>query len=474
MKNFIVFFSFVFSSFSFAQTIIPLGSGTYDSIAQRNFDHIRTIFVDSASNDLYIGGDFIYAGGKRCTGIARWDGSEWHCMGTGLRDPDTVNNYTGSVRSILKYQGEIYICGNFQYLDGKRIPTIAKWNGTTWVGIGDFIQNRPSRYFGVGVEMYIFNSELYLAGFFDSVGTLATRDIAKWNGVSWSDASNGLPFGASTETTGSILEFKGDLFIGGNYNFQPGSIEKLYKFDGNNWMQVGPIITGDATINKLQKFQNQLYVGGYFFTQAGNADNSLVIYDELNNTFLPTQGGVLPSNLQDMYDYQGNLYVVGQLNFAGFQQNGRVAKWNGTNWVNSNLILERDFMTPEPGGIGTGTAFALGEYQGKLVIAGSFDAINGVSANSIALVDFTVGLPTKQNDKNLTIFPNPTSNLLNIQLEKGVQEGSVKLYNQLGQVVYSQTKGVFQTIDVSTFAKGVYFAEVRQEDKVMRQKVVVE
>lgn len=474
MKKYLfIIFTLLSIQLSTAQTITPLGLGTRGSFGNFHDGEIRALFVDDSTNNLYVGGNFPYMDGVLSYGLARWDGTNWHQMGSGIIDINqTPPGTNGAIQDIIKYKSEIYVCGTFQKINSQPINTIAKWDGTNFVSIGNFVTSGNGSSYAIGSEMHVLNEELYLVGRFDSINSVAVNNIAKWDGSTWTSLSGGFGLGCDNYQVNSITDFEGDLYVGGNLNCN--QVERIYKYNGIQWAQAGPDITGDSWVNKLYVFKNQLYIGGYFFAAAGNADNCFMIYDKLANSFLPTAGGTLPSNLKEMYAYQDNLYVVGQLDYSGNQLNGRTAKWNGTAWQNSNMILISNSQTPPMPGGGVGTAFEMVEYQNKLVVAGSINGINNVTAYGIAMVDFTVGLPTKQNDKNLTIFPNPTNNLLNIQIKKGLQEGSVKLYNQLGQVVYSQTKGVFKNIDVSTFAKGVYFAEVRQEDKVMRQKVVVE
>ena len=447
---------------TFAQTITSLGSGL-SGFSKTPF----VLFTDTIDNVMYAGGGFKTAGGVNCYGIAKWNGQYWDSLGSGLYFNAT--SFINTVVDIVRFQNDIYIGGNLKIVGGKPIYGLAKWNGNEWLEVGGNVKNDTtgptSNINGVVRTMKVFNNELYIGGLFDSVGTIASKNVAKWNGSTWTALGKSFNIDCGNDGVSSLEVFNGEIYASGNFNCPLPGNERISKLVDTNWVQVGNSINGDAIIDKLYAYNSSLYVGGYFFANNGNADNSLMFTDGFN--YYPTSGGVLPSNLLNMINYQNELYVVGQIDYAGFNPINRIGKWDGSQWVSINLALEHNLNV-------VGTAGSLAIYDGKLVIGGSFTSINGVPATNIAMVDFTVGLPTKQNDKNLTIFPNPTSNLMNIQLEKGVQEGSVKLYNQFGQVVYSQTKGVFKSINVSTFAKGVYFAEVRQEDKVMRQKVVVE
>ncbi len=73
--------------------------------------------------------------------------------------------------------------------------------------------------------------------------------------------------------------------------------------------------------------------------------------------------------------------------------------------------------------------------------------------------------------QNFNIYPNPTSDVLNISLENNLVLEHVTIYNNLGQVVKTATENV---IDVSHLAKGLYFVEVTTNQGKATKKVVVQ
>lgn len=60
---------------------------------------------------------------------------------------------------------------------------------------------------------------------------------------------------------------------------------------------------------------------------------------------------------------------------------------------------------------------------------------------------------------NFNLYPNPTTNTLNIDLERNESINKYMLYNSVGQVIRSK-KLVGNTIDVSTIPIGVYFLKI--------------
>ena len=453
----------VFGSKSYSQTILPFGLGISDTSAI-SLGPVRCVFVDTITNELYAGGGFEYAGNKKCNGIARWDGTDWFPLGTGILDT-IPNSSLGNLTDIIRYKNDIYIAGFMTIAGGKEATGIARWDGNNWHSVGRF-KSTGANLQGVVFSMEVFNNELYVVGGFDTINNIISDGVAKWDGQNWTDLSQGIPTDCYGDGIVALLHFNNELYIGGNFNFFGGG-EKLLKRVGNTWIQVGSTITGDGILERLKIYQNKLYVSGYFSSLSGNADNNMIYLD--NNVFQSTAGGVLPSNCEDMFEHQGELYVSGAINIAGYQPIVGIAKWNGSQWLNAHITSVEETFSPN------GTISRMAEYNGNLVVSGSFSNINGVSVNNIAMIDFsTVGFQLNQQNKNLKVFPNPASEVFNIQLDKSEQKGKVCLYNQIGQQVYLQSYGSLQSIAVTNFAKGIYVVEVETEKGVMRQKVVIE
>ncbi|MEI6178407.1 MAG: hypothetical protein WCS43_16060, partial [Verrucomicrobiota bacterium] len=84
--------------------------------------------VADASGSLYIGGDFRCAGSVNAYYIAKWNGSTWSALGSG------VNSIVYALA--LDGSGNLYAAGSFTTADGLPANRIAKWNGSTWSALG--------------------------------------------------------------------------------------------------------------------------------------------------------------------------------------------------------------------------------------------------------------------------------------------------------------------------------------------------
>src|SRR5207244_1176358 len=71
--------------------------------------------------DLYVGGSFTNAGGVAATNIARWNGSQWFTVGSGVPGD--------SVGALILKGTELYAAQGF---NGNAPVNLYKWDGATW------------------------------------------------------------------------------------------------------------------------------------------------------------------------------------------------------------------------------------------------------------------------------------------------------------------------------------------------------
>jgi len=135
---------------------------------------------------LYVGGYFDLAGGRPAVAAARWDGDEWTPVGGGLPHLPSV---TPEVYAIDVYDDgrgpALYFAGKFTG-DGGRAVT--RWDGRIWSALDEGLSEGSPAGILVVFCMTVFDNDhgpgpgLYLGGTFGQAGSIASKQIARWQG----------------------------------------------------------------------------------------------------------------------------------------------------------------------------------------------------------------------------------------------------------------------------------------------------
>jgi hypothetical protein len=275
---------------------------------------VYAIAVDSPS--VYVGGSFSDAGGVSANAIAKWDGGTWHALGSGL----SQSGYAGvpSVQAIAVSGGYVYVGGAFSGAGAIQTSNIARWNGTTWEALGNGFN-------GSVRALTFMNGNLYAAGSFDSSGTTLLHHLAMWNGSNWQAVGGGV--------NGEVyaLAVKGTTLYAGGVFSQAGStpVNSIASWNGVRWDSLGSGITfgtGIGIVNCLTMSESDLFAGGFFFAAGGRSANNVAKWDGIKWV---TLGGGVNSMVLAASGSGINAYFGGSFTNADGQAALRIARyWN--------------------------------------------------------------------------------------------------------------------------------------------------
>jgi len=116
----------------------------------------------------------------------------------------------------------------------------------------------------------------------------------------------------------------------------------------------------------------------------------------------------------------------------------------------------------------TGEEIVITGSDNNVVVTGSDNAV------VVSLGDTSTAVENLDLSQNINIFPNPTSNTINMTIND-LQAQTVTLYNTVGQRVYAlQIAAADTQIDVRHLPSGVYLLSVQTEKGIYNQKIIVE
>src|SRR6266700_855401 len=218
--------------------------------------------VVDGSGNLYIGGFFTLVGDTFANNIAKWNGSSWMALGS------WVNNI---VRALAVSGSDVYAGGQFTTAGGGAANSIAKWNGSSWSSLGSGMNDWV-------YALAVSGSDVYAGGGgrFTTAGGSAANYIAKWNGSSWTALGSGM-----NNSVLALAASGSDLYAGGNFTMAGGSAANyIAKWNGSSWSALGSGMSGAPpgyvpSVYALAVSGSDLYAGGYFTTAGGSVATNI-------------------------------------------------------------------------------------------------------------------------------------------------------------------------------------------------------
>ena len=218
---------------------------------------------------VYVAGFFSSVDGVSVRNVARWNGTAWTPLGSGVGGGRYPNG-TGSPVSQIVFgaDGTVYAAGKLTEAGGQPAIGLAQWDGTAWSSLGGSFRDQPlDRHFYEWVYDLLATPDgsLYAAGLFGRVGDIEARGIARWDGAAWHALGAGLGDGSPAALA---LAPGGDLYAGGYFRSAGGAPARgLARWDGAAWTAVGD---PDGSVWALAfDSAGDLIVGGSFITIGG-------------------------------------------------------------------------------------------------------------------------------------------------------------------------------------------------------------
>jgi len=260
--------------------------------------------------------------------IAYWDGTQWRGYGAGV-DTGTVINAVA-----ISPTGDIYVVGDFTNIGGVACNRIAKWNGSAWSALGTGLNAAA---FSVKVAP---NGDVYVGGSFTTAGGTTAGYCARWDGSMWHNM--GTYLGLNNTVYSIVISNDGtQVFLGGAFTDErtsPGNLAlnyvALYETAYNEFFVLGDGF--DNTVRKLVlTMAGRLYAGGDF-TLSGAQPMLYISY--WNGSAWYNLGAGANDVIYNLdVDNHDNILAAGAFTRIGSTNANGVAMYNGATWVNLDI-----------------------------------------------------------------------------------------------------------------------------------------
>lgn len=189
----------------------------------------------TSGNTLYAGGTFVSAGRMTANGIARWNGEQWSALQSGVGS----GALDGVVRALAVGGNAVYAGGFFKTAGTVSANNVAKWDGSSWSALGSGVGDGLDRVLALAIPQ---GDQILAAGTFRMAGSPELFHVARWSGQEWSD------LGLRIRDAVSAIAVNGDaVYVGGSAFVLPSGkqVRGVIQWNGT-WSRLGDGLKSNA------------------------------------------------------------------------------------------------------------------------------------------------------------------------------------------------------------------------------------
>ncbi len=396
------------------------------------------------------------------TYIAGIAGYDWIPFGS-------PNGVSGQVMDMEEMNSNLIIAGDIWAAGTTSVGAgVVEWDGTQWNALGSFYVGALPN---IVYDVEVYNNELYAAGFFRSEVTAPTtfRNFAKWDGSQW------VALGSPNGTVKELFVHNGELVLGGDFTDIDGvTYNHIATFDGTVFGSLGNGVP--TSVNAMEEYQGNLYVGCDLLSSSQQDTFAMGYFDGSQWTRLigepwqfTTQTNLHEVAIKCLQTTPFGLFAGGKISYPNFGTYGQNILRYHNGYIEGFGILDASVnalnYTP----------------SGELYLGGDFNHAFGIAGmmflNHITKVDiiqlFSVEDPLKVQTK---LFPNPASQKVELSFDNPVEVEAMQLSSITGQslrIPYQEEGQGRYSIDVSSLAAGTHVLTVHTDAGVLEKKLVI-
>jgi Flp pilus assembly pilin Flp len=282
---------------------------------------------------------------------------------------------------------------------------------------------------------------------------------------------------AANDRSGTSVSLSADgmvlaigAFNNNNVNGVDAGSVRVYKNVSGTWTKIGADIDGEANMDNsgvsvsLSSDGNILAIGANANDGNGANSGSVRVYTNVSGVWIKRgtdidgEAAGDNSGMDISLSNDGNTLAIGSyLNDGSAIDAGSVRVYKYVLGSNSWIKIGAD-IDGEAAGDWSGLSVSLSGDGKTLAIGAYHNDGNGINSGSVRVYNLSAVLSSDSFVlTNSSVYPNPSSNTVNINLSENLILEKVNVYNTLGQLVKTEKSNA---ISVNSLSQGTYYFEI--------------
>lgn len=344
-----------------ARNIVRWDGQRWSSLGDGFNGRVRALRAN-AEGGIIAAGEFGRSGATTVRQVARWDGQAWQPLGAGLN---------GAVSALLIASDGALVAG------GAFSGRVARWDGASWSVLG------------AGLSTQV-NGLAELPG--GRIVAARNTSIDVFDGASWAKPSMSLVNDGTVTSVNCVgTSPTGELIVGMGSTMTCGA-RNVARWDGESWSPLDPAAAFDVVGVAERRPGELIVVGGPFWSADGAMIQHVARLTEAG--FSPLGSGIEPGTVNHAHAYaaarlpNNDVLVGGDFDLAGGRLVRAIARWDGAEWSPLGTGLT-PFIVPPIVNVIEVLA------DGSAIVGGTFSGADDVASTSIIRWDGAAWTPLR-------------------------------------------------------------------------------
>jgi len=338
------------------------------------------------------------------------------------------------------------------------------WNGTEWENDqkGSLVYDANNNILSETVsdwDVDIWINGMLILYTYDANNNMTSYLHQNWNGTEWENIwREAYTYDAKNNMTSAVhQDWAGDKWETYWQNTYAYDINNNLIHETNYVDNGAELVTSEITNyydagNKLVRDSTHTWGNSWKYDRQGT-----YTYD-LNGNLISWQSQSINEELTENLTRTLFTYDAANNQTSILRQD-----WKDNSWVSSGL----DRHTYNEDNLLTNYAYKYWNSEGTMVMDGDSSTYYYHSLNT--------GIKeVGRNKHNIAVYPNPTGGIFNIESTNAIS--SFEIYNSFGKLIYSESglnRQAIKRIDLSDYAKGIYFLKIQTITGVATKKLLI-